>query len=75
MSELIESSVHCLKQEMADCRESSMEIDGESDDTLLMLRDFWLSFCAQMKSVSDAYMYLERSYLAGPQNMSDTDQE
>jgi hypothetical protein len=77
LSSLITNAVNCLKQEIVEARDNSMEIDSQghqqTDETLVMLRDFWLQFCAQMKSVSDAFLFLERSYLAGPQNVSIAD--
>ena len=44
-----------------------MEIDSGNTtkvEELEMLRDFWVKFCFQMKTVSDIFVHLERTYMA-----------
>ena len=57
--------------------EGSMQIDSNSREIvdqpprdLTLLKDFWLKFCSQMKSMSDMCLYLERTYLITGLNMS-----
>jgi hypothetical protein len=82
LDELISNSIDTLKDKItgaAEQSEDSMQIDSElkpySLDELSHLKDFWMQFCKQMKSLSDVCLYLEKTYLISISNMRPLDEE
>jgi len=77
LNELIEEQIESLKNkvtEIAADNEDSMQIDQGTQPAqageLALLRDFWLHFCRQLRSVCDIFIFLEKTYLVSGQNMT-----
>ena len=50
-----------------------LQQDFQREQSLTLLKDFWMKFCQEMQIVRDMFLYLERTYLISSQNLENAD--